>query len=552
MSTYLNRVLDTPTPQTEPLDDRQVLNDAGGYVYPVDDAVRMHRFLIMGSENGSFYQDERTLTIDNAQAVKRHIAESGAKAVAEIMQVASERRAPRVSPTLFCLPIAASADDADTRKAARAALPSVANTASMLQEFTSYVDSMRGWGPSLRKAVAEWYTTREAEEVAFQAVKYRTRNDWSHRDLLRKAHPEAEHDSDLSHVFEWITQGTVPPERESLQVIHAFLKAQDITDPTEMARLVTNERLPREAIPPAMLKHDVVWEALGPLMPPLAFVRNLPALTSHGAIRPMEAAWAVERIQNMRARTNADGSERPAPVHPVNLLLAMMVYRMGRSVKGPSTWRPVSQVSEALDDAFHVSFSAAPQTGQRVFLAVDTSGSMSVGHIGGITGLSPRMAAAAIVLTMARREPNHVITACSDRMETLDVTARDSLQDVMAKTHALQFNGTDMALPILFALENRIPVDCFMIATDGQTWAGKVHPAEALRQYRRKMGIPAKAVQLAFVANRFSIVDPQDAGTLDIPGFDATLPRVLHDFMIGMDGTTVQHDDHQENDEPED
>ena len=552
MSTYLKNVLDTPTPQTEPLNDRQVLNDAGGYVYPVDDAVRMHRFLITGSENGSFYQDERTLTIDNAKAAKRYIAEAGTRAVDDIVKVAIERRAPRVSQTLFCLALAASAEDVDTRRAARAALPAVAGTASMLQEFASYVDTMRGWGPSLRKAVAEWYTTREVEDVALQAIKFRNRNGWSHRDLLRKGHPIAERDSDLWHAFEWITQGTVPPEREPLRFIHAYLKAQDIEDPAEMAKLVTAERLPREAIPPAMLKHDAVWQALGPLMPPLAFIRNLPALTSHEAIRPMESTWAVDRIRGMRARTNADGSERPAPVHPVNLLLAMMVYRMGRSVKGKNTWKPVPQVSEALDEAFHESFSAAPQTGQRVFLTVDTSGSMDTTQINSIADLSPRMAAAAICLTVARREPNHMITACSAQMETLDIMARDSLQDVMNKTKALRFNRTDMSLPILFALENQIPVDCFVVATDGQTFAGHIHPSEALRQYRQKMDIPAKAVQLAFVANKFSIMDPKDAGTLDIPGFDGAMPRVLHDFMVGMNGNAVQNDDHHEDEEQED
>ena len=88
-----------------------------------------------------------------------------------------------------------------------------------------------------------------------------------------------------------------------------------------------------------------------------------------------------------------------------------------------------------------------------------------------------------------------------------------------------------MAQPILHAMKERIPVDCFIIATDGETWAGNVHPAKALRDYREQMGIPAKAVQLAFCSNRVSIMDPADAGTLDIPGFDSALPAILHDFM---------------------
>ena len=94
-----------------------------------------------------------------------------------------------------------------------------------------------------------------------------------------------------------------------------------------------------------MLKHDRIWKALPPQMPPLAFVRNLPALTAHGVIRPMAAGWAVERISRLRARTTRDGRQLPVPVHPFNILLAMMVYRMGRSIDGASKWNPVPQVS---------------------------------------------------------------------------------------------------------------------------------------------------------------------------------------------------------------
>ena len=86
----------------------------------------------------------------------------------------------------------------------------------------------------------------------------------------------------------------------------------------------------------------------------------------------MEAQWTVERINRMRS--GEDG--RPAPIHPMNILTAMMVYRMGRSIDGKSMWTPVPQVSAALDQAFDRSFSAAPKTGRRVYLAIDVSGSM--------------------------------------------------------------------------------------------------------------------------------------------------------------------------------
>ena len=144
-----------------------IANNAGGYSYPVDDAVRMHRFLIIGSEDGSYYQKERDLTRDNTKAVQRHIAAAGVEAVNHIVEVAVSRRAPKVSPSLYCLALAASAEDKDTRRAALDALPRVANTASHLQEFAGYTSTMRGWGRSLRNAVGRWYTDKEVSQVVF-------------------------------------------------------------------------------------------------------------------------------------------------------------------------------------------------------------------------------------------------------------------------------------------------------------------------------------------------------------------------------------------------
>ena len=531
MTTYLQRLLNTPIPPSEPYDARMVANDGGGYGYPVNDAVRMHRFLIMGSEYGSAYQTERKLTLENAASTRRHIAADGVNAVAHMVNIARERRAPRVSPILFCLAIAASADEPATRAAALAALPQVASTASHLEEFAGYVDSMRGWGRSLRTAVSSWYTEQEVSDVAFQAVKYRTRAGWSHRDLLAKAHPRSEDDSDLHHLFRWIYKDVIPPERDSLQIVHAFESAQTITDPKQLAALITRTRLPREAVPPAMLQHHQVWQALGPLMPPLAFIRNLPALTSHQAIQPMEYQWALDRINSFRSHVNADGYTRPAPVHPVNILLAMMVYRMGKSIEGKSTWKPVPQISAALDEAFDLSFSAAAQTGQRIYLAVDVSRSMSHHTLNKVHGLTAAMAAAAVTMAMARREPRYYVTAFSDQMRPFNITAQDSLRDVMDITNRINMGATDLALPMLDAMQHSIPVDCFIIATDGETNTGPIHPVEALKRYRQKMGIPAKAVQLAFVANRISIMDPDDAGTMDLAGFDGAIPTLLHDFM---------------------
>jgi len=55
---------------------------------------------------------------------------------------------------------------------------------------------------------------------------------------------------------------------------------------------------------------------------------------------------------------------------------------------------------------------------------------------------------------------------------------------------------------------------------------------QALQQYRQKMGIPAKLIVQAFVANRFSIAHPNDAGMLDVIGFDTAVPSLIRDFAV--------------------
>ena len=97
----------------------------------------------------------------------------------------------------------------------------------------------------------------------------------------------------------------------------------------------------------------------------------------------------------------------------------------------------------------------------------------------------------------------------------------------------LPFGGTDCALPMLYAIEREREVDTFVIYTDSETWAGEVHPAQALRSYRERSGINARLVVVGMVSNGFSIADPDDPGMLDVVGFDTGTPAVIAGFATG-------------------
>ena len=120
-----------------------------------------------------------------------------------------------------------------------------------------------------------------------------------------------------------------------------------------------------------------------------------------------------------------------------------------------------------------------------------------------------------------------------DGLTPLALSPRQRLDDAVQTVSGLPFGGTDCALPMLYARAREREVDTFVIYTDSETWAGDVHPAQALRDYRRASGIDARLVVVGMVSSGFSIADPGDPGMLDVVGFDTATPQLISDFARG-------------------
>jgi 60 kDa SS-A/Ro ribonucleoprotein len=229
------------------------------------------------------------------------------------------------------------------------------------------------------------------------------------------------------------------------------------------------------------------------------------------------------------------------------VLLALRTYASGQSARGSATWTPHRQIIDALDAGFYASFEAVEPTGKRTLLALDVSGSMTV-PISGMP-LTAREASAAMAMVTARTEPQYEVlgftgsgarsfAAADDGhrswgtrvVSELPISPRQRLDDILKRINNLSFASTDCALPMLWALENKAEVDTFIIYTDNETWSGAVHPYQALRMYREKMGIPAKLIVVGMTSTNFSIADPNDSGMLDVAGFASAVPTLIADF----------------------
>jgi 60 kDa SS-A/Ro ribonucleoprotein len=551
---YLKRLsLRRPRQSAPIMGSSQMPNSAGGFTWAVDDWTRLRRFLILGSESGSYYASESHLTRENAKAVERCLAADGARTVDEIVRVSQEGRAPKNDPALFALALAAGARETKTRSVALDALPQVARTGTHLFRFATFVQGFRGWGRSLRRAVGRWYARQPVDALAYQAVKYRRREGMTHRDLLRLAHPAGtvsagnptlEVSREHARLFEWIVRGG---ETDGLpRVVAGFEWAQSATTPTETAALVRAYGLPRETLQPDHLASPEVWEALLEEMPMTALIRNLATMTRVGVLSPGSKGTAKAAAQLGDAERI-----RRARVHPIALLAALRTYASGRSARGRHVWAPVRELIDALDAAFYTAFENVEPTGKRLLLALDVSGSMTFGPIAGSPGLTPRDASAALALVTAATESRYEIVGffagkggykkkgrstwsdVDDGLTPLAIGPRQRLDDAVRTVSDLPFGGTDCALPMLYARALEREIDTFVVYTDSETWAGAVHPVQALADYRRTSGIDARLVVVGMVANEFTIADPTDPGMLDVVGFDTATPQLISDFARG-------------------
>jgi 60 kDa SS-A/Ro ribonucleoprotein len=175
---------------------------------------------------------------------------------------------------------------------------------------------------------------------------------------------------------------------------------------------------------------------------------------------------------------------------------------------------------------------------------------MTYGDIAGVQGLTPRDASAALALVTAATESRYEVLGFfaarrgwksgthlpgwgANGLTSLAISPRQRLDDAVKTVSDLPFGGTDCALPMLYAQSLEREIDTFVIYTDSETWAGGIHPVQALCDYRRVSGIEARLVVVGMVSNGFSIADPADPGMLDVVGFDTATPQLISDFARG-------------------
>lgn len=520
-------------------DARQIKNHSGAYVFQTSDEERLRRFLVLGSQGGTFYQGETELTRENADLILRYVANDPVRLVEVVVEMSVQGRTPKQNPLLFALAAATNAPSLEGRKAAFDAMPVVLRTGTQFMLFERYVKQFRGRGMGLRKAEHRWLESRDADSLAYQMVKYRQREGFTWRDILRMVKQGKTSDPARDALYGWVARGDVS---EGLpKIVHGFLKAQDATTVAQWVSLVKDYGLSWEMLPDAARKEAEVWRALiDKGMPWTALQRQLPTLTRLDLLSPLKAG---NRLDAVIARLTDVEAIKKARVHPMNVLVALRTYSRGRSLKGTGTWTSVQPVVDALDRAFYLAFKTVEPTDKATLIALDVSGSMALHPIMD-SPLTPREASAAMSLVTAATEDRYQIVGYTGELVEVGISPRMRLDDAIKKVSGLSFGPTNCALPFEYALSLGLEIETFISYTDNETNGGRrwqyggsgnpIQVHQALNAYREKTGINARHVVVGMTATNISVLDPNDAGSLGVIGFDSAAPSLISDFSRGV------------------
>jgi len=536
-------------PQSEPFPEKnQVQNNAGGYVFELSDWDRLQRFIILGSEGGTYYVGADKLTRDNAKCVERCISADGEKTVKTIVDISVSGRAPKNDYALFALAQCIAFGDKSTRGYALDKLPDVARIGTHLFQLMEYLKGMRSkqaegaakmrWNRSLRNGVADWYTQKDEQKLAYQMVKYQSRRvdgtqGWSHRDILRATHAgtHATLSNGQKALFDWATKGlhgATDLEKDLPELIKQFEAMKNEKDPKVIISAIQKYNLTREMIPTEALNHVAVWEALLQKMPMNAMIRNLGKMSSIKLLAPLSEAskLVVTRLSDQEYLQRSR-------VHPLTVLNAMLTYQTGHGIRGSLTWTVVKPVLDAMDAAFYKTFKNAETTNLNYYIGLDCSGSMGWGNLVGCPNMSPIMGAVAMAMVIMHNEPWHHVASYNTKMIDVGLVKSMKLDAAISKALRTGWGGTDCSLPYKDAQEKKMPVDVFVNITDNETWAGPKHVFSALESYRQSSGRNAHQIVIGMTATGFSIADPNDVRSLDVVGFDTNVPSLIAQFVSG-------------------
>lgn len=479
---------------------KKVINDACGYSYEVTKEILFDRFLYLGVISDNLYNsvsEQIRINIANVRELPyTYVVDKAVNALAN-------NKVHSIHPAMLSLAIVFRSDDVNARRYVANNINKAFNTPYYLYTFVNYVQQIRrGWSKLLRKIVSTYYQELDTYKFEQYAWKFKQRDGWSHKDLIRLSHPVFD-ESKKDEIAKFILNPDYIPV--GCDNINAVKRIQHSVSEDVIADLVTKFNITREGIPTEYMTNVTVLEALVKNMPHQALLRNLNNLTKHGVSHSL----ILDRLKTV---------SKNSKINVFHSLLAYLMYSKNDNA--------YYNVLHFLEEYIIETFKTITKIKGKTLIAVDVSGSMQT-----TSSISKELSCtdvAAVLASLLHNVcDNSEVYTFDTRIRKIDIGKNISLKEVQKKLCA-NGGGTDVSLP--FTLPN---FDNIITITDNMTWAdGNRYESESyISNYRRRNGNHVRAVNIQAVVNEYTNFSTNDAGTLDIPGTVSNLVEIITEHL---------------------
>ena len=211
----------------------QVRNNAGGYSFPLPLRTECLRYLIIGSKTGNYYQSAGQVSTEISRAILAAVNEPATfkTLMEDLTDVSVKGRAPRQEMTMMALAACiVFAPDQECKALALASISQICRIPTHLFMLLENVRGLsqdkpdkpgKGMGKGMRKALAQFYTSRAGEELAVLLTKYKNREGWTHKDIFRLIHinPSEMKDDGARLVLEYFMAEDKPERKTKTGVV---------------------------------------------------------------------------------------------------------------------------------------------------------------------------------------------------------------------------------------------------------------------------------------------------------------------------------------------
>ncbi|KAK7094499.1 RNA-binding protein RO60-like [Littorina saxatilis] len=523
----------------------------------LDTLRKLRRFLCLGNESalyqaGSSEQRIGTVSPDHASTVHEMLAaERGEEVVGEVSKFLSTNSAEtRRGPALYALAVCARHADQShkTKQAAmRVFATSCVSTADLFTFIfycQSLTDKKKGWGRALKTGVQRWFDSRDCMTLAKLVTQQKTSCGWSYMDLLRVTHilPKTE---GAKMIAKYVMKGLKAAQEEfggektgsdmqdSLSYLAVLEQVKGVTEEVAAAALVEQHKLHLSQVPSHLHHLPQVLAALARQMTLTETLQHIGRLACHQVLEPTfpAASDIAERIGDHK-------TVQEEKVSPIAVLIAMRVYETGSAAK---KWTRNNSVVEALNTAFAAALKHnVKATNKRYLLAVNINQQFVSCWTHGVKVLSPVIGAAGLAQVLAHTEQNPTLAFFDT--DVTPITLTDTMQmpeigEAIVKHASGGENSKcicDLSAPVTWAEKQKKAYDVIIIMTDFRHPKSFSDLPAAFKQYRRALALPhAKLVVCGLTSSYVQLADSQDSGMLDIAGFDASIPTLIHSFVTG-------------------